>query len=197
MKLKLKNVRLAFPALFEARAFGDADPRFSGVFIIDPESDNVQAIRDVILGAAIEKWNEHGKPILAKLQKEGRLCFSTDEKTNGAGEVYDGFEGNYSLSASAKVRPLILDRDRSQLAEDDGRPYGGAFVNCVLDVWAQDNQFGKRVNASLKGVQFVRDGEAFAGGTPAAVSDFDELEPDEGLGMGVDPGPDDQDDLWG
>ena len=38
MKLKLQNVRLAFPALFEAKTVnGEGDPRFSAVFLLDPK----------------------------------------------------------------------------------------------------------------------------------------------------------------
>jgi len=46
-------------------------------------------------------------------------------------------------------------------------------------LWAQDNQFGKRVNAELLGVQFVRDGEPFGGGKPATPEDFEDLGADE------------------
>ena len=39
MKLKLNNVRLAFPALFEAKTVnGEGDPRFSAVFPDGPET---------------------------------------------------------------------------------------------------------------------------------------------------------------
>ena len=46
-------------------------------------------------------------------------------------------------------------------------------MNAILDIWAQDNQYGKKVNAQLQGVQFFKDGDAFAGGgKAAAASDF-------------------------
>ena len=58
----------------------------------------------------------------------------------------------------------------------DGRPYAGCIVNGQVDVWAQDNpEFGRRINAELTGVQFVRDGEAFSGGAPAKPDDFDDV----------------------
>ena len=40
-------------------------------------------------------------------------------------------------------------------------------MNAIVELWAQDNNYGKRINASLAGVQFAKDGEAFAGGTVA------------------------------
>lgn len=45
----------------------------------------------------------------------------------------------------------------------------------MLEFWAQDNKFGKRVNATLMGVQFFRDGDAFSGGGAASDDDFDDV----------------------
>jgi len=84
------------------------------------------------------------------------------------------------VSARSKTRPTVLNRDKTPVAEADGVLYGGCYVNALLDVWAQDNAFGKRINATLKGVQFVRDGDAFGGGAPASADDFpDESESEE------------------
>jgi hypothetical protein len=79
------------------------------------------------------------------------------------------------VSASNKVAPLVVDKDKSPLSEASGRPYAGCYVNASLDIWAQDNSYGKRVNATLRGVQFFRDGDAFAGGAPASEDEFDDL----------------------
>ncbi|MDQ9777799.1 DUF2815 family protein, partial [Acinetobacter baumannii] len=43
------------------------------------------------------------------------------------------------------------------------------------ELWCQDNNYGKRINASLRGVQFLKDGEAFAGGGIASEDDFEDL----------------------
>ena len=65
---------------------------------------------------------------------------------------------------------------RSPLVAADGKPYSGCHVNVIIDVWAQDNQYGKKINAQLQGIQFLRDGEAFSGGGVAAdQSDFEEI----------------------
>jgi len=39
-------------------------------------------------------------------------------------------------------------------------------------LWAQNNQYGKRINAQLDGVQFVRDGDPFGDGA-VGVDAFD------------------------
>ena len=61
MKIKLNNVRLAFPALFEAKTVnGEGDPRFSAVFLMDPKHPQLEEIRKALKQVAKEKWGEVG-----------------------------------------------------------------------------------------------------------------------------------------
>jgi len=56
--------------------------------------------------------------------------------------------------------------------EDDGTIYAGCYVNAIISLWAQDNTYGKRINAQLEGVQFCNNGEPLgAGGID--VDEFD------------------------
>jgi hypothetical protein len=174
MKVILSNVRLSFPALFQEDTFG----RYSATFIIDPDSEASKACRDAVKAVAEEKWKDGAAATLAKLTAADKVCYRKEEKTNNKGEPYSGFDGMHYVTASCKARPLVLDRDKSTLTEQDGRPYGGCYVNAVIDIWTQQSpQWGKRVNATLKGVQFANDGDAFGSSAPASVNDFDELEP--------------------
>lgn len=175
MKVKIANVRVAFPALFEAKAVGtEGEPRFSAAFVIEPASSNAKSLAAAVSAVAKEKWGVKADAILKELHSKGRVCYR-EEPLSKDGEVYDGFEGMYSLNTSNKARPLVLDRDKTPLTAADGRPYGGCYVNASLELWAQDNSFGKRINCTLKGVQFVRDGDAFGGGAPASPEDFEDL----------------------
>jgi hypothetical protein len=79
------------------------------------------------------------------------------------------------VSSRNKTRPLVIDRDKSPLTAQDGRPYAGCFVHASIELWAQDNAYGKRINASLRGVQFFKDGDAFAGGGAASDDEFDDI----------------------
>lgn len=171
MKLNLNNVRLAFPAIFEAKSVQGEEPAFSASLIIPPDHNQMQDINDAIEAVAREKWGAKAAEMLKAMRAKDNVCLHDGDGKS----TYEGFEGNFYISARSKTRPLVLDRDKSPLTQSDGRPYGGCFVNAVLELWAQDNQFGKRVNAQLKGVQFVRDGDAFSGGAPADESDFEDL----------------------
>jgi hypothetical protein len=172
MQLKLSNVRLAFPQLFEAKSVNGSEPAFSASFIVPKGHPQFAEIEKAVEQVANEKWGAKSKAVLTQLKSGGKVPLrSGDDKAS-----YNGFEGNFYISARTKSRPAVVDRDRGVLTQSDGKPYAGCYVNVSLDLWAQDNQFGKRVNASLRGVQFVKDGEAFSGSSPASADEFDIVE---------------------
>lgn len=170
--IKLQNVRLAFADLFNPdEKYG----RFGASFPIQPGSANARAIEAAIDEVAKAKWGAKSAGVLATIRSKGDIAYQTAPKTNSSGDVYAGFEQMHCLNTSSKTRPTVVDRDRSPLTETDGRPYSGCYVVAIVELWAQDNSWGKRVNATLKGVQFFADGEAFSGGTPASAGDFEDL----------------------
>lgn len=186
MKVHLKEVRLAFPKLFEAKAVGDGDNKyFSAAFPIDPKSENHTKLEEAVAAAAKEKWGEKWKSILETIREKGDIGYKHKPLKNGEGEVYDGFQGMFSVNASRredKGPVLVVDRvpknadgSPNKLTAASGRPYAGCYVNAQVEVWAQDNKNGKRINIELKGVQFVRDGDAFGSGAPASADDFEDL----------------------
>ena len=152
MIIKLENVRLSFPALFKAKAGPDGgEPKFGASFLLD-KTKHAAKIKEI--EAAIEKL--HREELKGKHMK-GTCLHDGSEKpdTDGYGP------GVKYVSASNKKRPVIADRDLTPLTEEDAKPYAGCYVNATVRLWVQDNQFGKRVNAALRAVQFVKDGESF------------------------------------
>lgn len=172
MKLKLTNVRLAFPALYEAKTVnGEGEPAFSAVFLIDPADPQIKAINAAIDEVAAEKFGAKAAAIVKAMRTADKTCLHDgDSKAD-----YAGFPGCLFISARSKTRPLVLDADKSPLTAADGKPYAGCYVNASVDLWAQDNNYGKRVNAQLRGVQFLKDGDAFAGGGAASEDEFDDV----------------------
>lgn len=172
MKVHLKDVRISFANIFDAKQVnGQGDPKFSAAFIFAKTSPVVAEMKAAITAAATEKWGAKAGEVLKALQAADKLCLHDgDAKSDN-----DGYVGNYFVNASNKTRPLVIGPQREPLVVADGKPYSGCYVNAIVEVWPQDNQFGKRVNSSLLGVQFLRDGERLAGGGVAAADDFEAI----------------------
>lgn len=172
MKQKLTNVRLAFPQLFEAQTVnGEGKPAFSASFLLDPADPQVKVIEAAIVQVAKDKWGAKAEAML----KQMRAADKTALHDGNLKSQYAGFEGMFYISARSATRPLVIDKDKSPLVAADGKPYAGCYVNASIELWAQDNNYGKRINASLGGVQFFRDGDAFVGGGAASEDDFDDI----------------------
>ena len=170
-QVKLNDVRIAYAqGVFEPRApEGGGEAKFNAAFLFPKDHPATKAMSDAVIAVAKEKWKDKAMDILAQLKAADKLpVHDGDLKKTSA-----GYLGNLYVNAGNKVRPLVLDADRSPLTAADGKPYSGCYVSVIVEVWARDNKFGKRVNASLQGVQFLRDGEKLAGGSVASVSDFE------------------------
>lgn len=187
--VQLQNVRLSFPDLWEAKQFEGAGPFSYRATFLQPEDQAVmlqQADRSwkkttmtkIIAAVAQEAWKAKADAILKTLTgNPQKICWY-----DGNCKEYDGYADNFVLSSSRgqdKGRPLVFDRDKSPLSAKDGKPYAGCFVNATVEIWAQDNKFGKAIRATLRGVQFYRDGDAFAAGTPVNADEFDEIDAPE------------------
>ena len=172
MKVQLKDVRISFANIHEPKQVnGQGDPKFSASFLFPKTHPATAIVTEAIMAAANEKWGTKAGDVAKALKASDKLCLHDgDAKSDN-----DGYAGNLYLNASNKVRPLVIDGNRNPLVAADGKPYSGCYVNAIVDIWPQDNQFGKRVNASLLGVQFVRDGERLSGGGVAAADDFEAL----------------------
>lgn len=170
--LMILNARLTFPVLFDAKQVnGQGDPKFSGGFLITKDHPQLAAIKAAITEAATVKWGAKAPDVLKALSAADKICLHDGD----AKSDYDGYAGNFFINASNKIRPLVIGPGREALAAADGVIYSGCYVNVKLEFWAQDNQFGKRVNASLLGVQFAATGERLAGGGVASADDFEAI----------------------
>ena len=182
-KINLDCVRLSFPHLYVPKSFtkGQAE-KFQATFLLDP-SDKAHAkmiaeIKKESKRIVIEAFGE--KP--AGLKRCYGLAAKHPKKKD-----YEGYEGMFYIATSNTTRPVAVDRKRKAVDEADGILYAGCFVNTVITLWCQDHEVGgKGVNANLRIVQFVKNGEAF-GNAPAKA--------DEELGD-VDDDDDDADDTW-
>jgi len=180
MKVQIKNARLAFESVFKPSSFDPSQAaKYSGTFIFEPDSEAESALRDAMLEVARDKWGDQGSQVLKDLEAKDRTCLH-----NGNDKPYNGFQDMMYVSSSSKNRILVVDEQRHPLAQQDGKIYNGAIVNAVVDVWAQSSpQYGKRINATLMGIQFVAHAAPFSGGRAASVDDFEILEDESEMAL--------------
>jgi hypothetical protein len=163
-KIKLNNVRLSFPSLFQKATFEGKETKFEATLLLDKKqhAETIAEIQEAIKVAIKEKLGG------AKVGAD-KLCMKDGDDSD-----YEGYAGTMSLKAANAKRPLVIDRDKTPLAESDNRPYSGCYVNAIIELWAQNNAYGKRINANLLAVQFYKDGQPFGdAGANASVNDFD------------------------
>jgi len=162
-KIKIKNARLSFPNLFQTSCYGGEDTgKYDATFILDKKL-HAKEIVDIEKGIA----NIVRDQLKGKHPGADRTCLKDGDETEREEQ-----QGAYVIKASTKRRPLVLDRDKSPLTEEDNKIYAGCYVNGIITLWAQNNAYGRRINASLEGIQFSSHGEPF--GPPAiGVNEFD------------------------
>ena len=161
-KIKMQGVRLSFPNLFNTSKFGGADTgKYEATFILDKKTHKA------VIADIIKVIDALSKEELKSKVPSDKLCLKDGDEMGR-----DEYQGMYTLKASTKKRPLVIDRDQSPITESDNAVYAGCYVNAIVTLWAQNNQYGKRINAQLDGVQFNRDGDPFGDGA-VSVNEFD------------------------
>ena len=170
MKVMLKNVKLAFAnAVFEARGVNGGPEAFSVTSILPTDHPQIKEIEEATDQVGQDKWRDKWEGIKKQLTAQSKLPL----KDGDMKAQYEGFAGNLFISSRSSTRPVVVDGDKTPLVEADGKIYSGCVANVAIEIWAQDNQYGKRINTKLRGIQFVEHGDAFGSG--AAMND-DEFE---------------------
>lgn len=183
----LRNVRIAFPELWEATAFkGDPNskPRFSCTFLIEPGSENDKAVQAAIVRVTNEKFKENAAAIRNKIKGNSGQCFyiSGDNCTKPDGTIYTGFEGKVALRANrpaAQGAPkVVTGRNIPVRQGEPSAPYSGCYVNAIVEPFAYTTP-KSGVSCGLVLVQFAKDGESFGGGSTVADDALEAVESEE------------------
>jgi len=160
--VKLEDVRLSYPQLFTPRVQKDAKPgakpKYGASFILDKNNPkHVAKIAEIEKVIAAVKADFFGtrpqKGILGVALRKGDEPNKVDVDGYGPDVMF--------VSTSTTRKPAVVDRDLSPLSEEDPKLYAGCYVNATVRFWFQDNEFGKKVNAELRAVQYWRKGPAF------------------------------------
>lgn len=203
----IKGVRLSFPFLFERAAPQKRDDgsmtegnfRAAGIMYKSGKWKPYTDKNIILLGKAKrEVLTAKYGPVESKWPKfkPDKICVR-----NGDLENWDGYADSHYIAASENDQPLLLSRRKDSkglwIPAERKDLYAGCFVNMIVQLWIQDNEHGKRINANLKAVQFFEHGDSFAGSAPIdptqAFTDIDEQD-DGDIGGGDFYSEDDDDD---
>lgn len=179
-KVMLRNVRLSYEHIFTPTAFDDSqDAKYSATFIVPKDHQDLPAIKRALFEMGREKFPT---AFTGKEWPKGYTCSlkDADVETNSMGEVLSeknpAYKGCYIVEANSTRRPVVVNRNKSAVAEEDGIIYSGCYVNASLGIGAYEfGKVKKGVKCYLNGVQFVQDGERFGAD---ASDDFDALDGD-------------------
>ena len=176
MIVKIINARICFcQSLFTAsQVMGEGEPKYGATFLLPKGNSQVEVLRKAMGTVAAEKWGAKAGGILADLTAANKVLLR-DGKCK---PEYDGFDGCMFFNASRKEfqgAPKIFNTDKTELTEADGVIYAGCYVNVSIELYAQDNKYGKRINGALRAIMFRADGEALGGSAPANEGEFDDI----------------------
>ena len=176
----MKNVRVSFPHFWEKPVINGDEGKHGATFLLDPKAHAklIKKIEKQVAGLCKER--NKGKKLAA-----GKICLRDGDDSDRP-----EYAGLMTVSANTKsTRPIVMNA-KAQMVTDPEKDliYGGCYVNAKINLWFQNNTFGKRVNATLLAVQFAADGEPFDGSYVSpedavegfeAVEEADEVDSDD------------------
>jgi len=175
--LMLKDKRLGFVDLAEPRSVNGGTPSYGVRVIVDPKDPDVKAINDAIAEVAKTQWKDKAECTHSMPTEKGRVAFLQKDYRSLNGDTHKGFEGMYSLGASAPrdKAPRCFDEYGNELDPDAIRRklYSGCYAHVKVEIYPLLRDDGNRINCAVLGVMFSKDGASFGGGSgPATADDF-------------------------
>lgn len=192
MDIRITKARISFAQGLwtPSSAVENGTPKYNADFII--EADTIVQER---IGPGPKDW---GKPTTIKalekkvvleafkgdakkadtwfnaLDARQRSIREGDKQLDKAGEIRDGYAGNWYVHATSKTRMPVLRADTSFVEKEADSPiYSGCYVTGRLSLYANLKPGAKGVFASLQGTQYYGEGDAFSGGRAASSEDFE------------------------
>ena len=178
-RLNLYGVQVAFANGLNVAQAGKPDasgnrgaPKYSASFLFDKNNAAMLTeIQGLMWAVCKAKWNDKAEVMWKSLWAGGKVCLR-----DGDSRTDEGFAGQMFVAGGARQEqpPILYDEyvDANGRLVELPRPQGvitsGCYANVQCDIWAQDNDWGRRINCDIKLVQFAGKGQNWGGGGPAA-----------------------------
>lgn len=155
----LRNVRVSYPHLFKQPMINGELGKCGATLLLHPveHAKELSTLRAAIGNVLADKFKGQKLPM-------DRVCLRNGDDRPDKPE----YAGYYYLTSNVKdgKTPVVFKAGSTQRITDDAHCeiYAGCRVNAKVQLWGQNNQYGKRVNAMLIAIQFVDDDESLEGG---------------------------------
>lgn len=140
-------------------------PVFTSHFLMAPNHPDLAKVAATIEEVGLAEWKDQWPMFKEAFKQKDSLCLHKGDVTKVGQPEYAGL---YYVSGNNKRRFTVIRGDRTPIVNPT-ELYSGCWVNAKIDIWAQNNQWGKRINATITGIQLVRTDEAFGGGAKVAA----------------------------
>jgi len=152
--IMISNCRVSYPHLDKKWAKNPAKdtPAYSAVGILPTDTHQ----------EAIDLCLEHAQTILDENNKGKPIADDKLFVRDGAPTKKPEYKGAWTVNArEPDNRPVVLHPDKTEMEIEDIKPTikPGHRIDLLIDPWWQDNEHGKRVNASLRAVRYRREDE--------------------------------------
>lgn len=174
-KVVTGKVRFSYLTVFEAKAIGNGEPKYSVSLIIDKDDKKtLSRIKKAIEAAKQEgktsKWGGKIPPNLKTPLRDG----STDRPEDEA------YHGKMFVNANSKIRPQVIDADFQEIIDPE-EVVSGDYGRADLSFYPYKVEGSQGVACGLNNLQFLEKGDPLSSRTDAvtAFSEADDLEDDE------------------
>lgn len=178
--INIMDVRASYPHIDKMWRKNEKDTLAYSITGILPVATHQPAI-DLLNEVAMDILKDRNKG--ADIKDDAK--FIRDGKPTKKPEYADA----WIVASRETEKPTVLHPDKSEMESPEeikSTIKAGYFIDLLIQPWWQDNEHGKRVNASLRAVRFRREGPLISEGGISkddAISSFDD--DDEG-GFGGD-----------
>lgn len=165
------KARLAFPALFKARAFDEdgGKEKFEATLLFEKSTD-LSALKKAVKAAAVDKWGKDQ----TKWPKKMKIPFRDGDEFGDLA----GYPGTVFVRTSSIFPPQVIDKYGEDIT-DQKEIYAGCYVKARLNAFAYEQKGNVGVSLGVQAIQKVGDGERLDG-FGNAKGDFDIEESDGG-----------------
>lgn len=170
----INNCRLSYFFGFKPYEGDDGSSSYCSHLIIPTNHPQLSALQALMRKAAVDTWKDKAEEVLQQLKAQDRLCIHRGDISKPG---QDAYKGQLYISTSSKIKPRIVasvNGINQEVGEDHALAcYSGCKANAIISIWAQNNKFGKRINAQLMGVQFAGHDQRLSGaGRVASIDEF-------------------------